>query len=57
MAAKTSTPAIDKAWTQYEKIRRLADNPGTKPEQRVALGKAIIILINAILNEETSYVV
>lgn len=57
MASKTATPAIDKAWTQYEKIKRLADNPGTKPEQRVALGRAIIVLINAILQEESSYVI
>jgi len=57
MAAKTATPAIDTAWTRYDKIKALALNGAvTKPEQRTAIAKAICVLTTAIICEETAYV-
>ena len=57
MAAKTATPAIDMAWSRYEKIKALALNGAvTKPEQRTAVAKAICVLATAIVCEESAYV-
>ena len=57
MAAKTATPAIDAAWTKYEKVKNLALGSRIAPEQRVALKTALVILITAIFLEESAYVV
>jgi len=57
MAARTSTPQIDAAWTKYEKCKALGLGSRVKPEARVALKTALVLLISAIFQEETSYVV
>jgi hypothetical protein len=57
MAAKTSTPAIDSAWSKYEKVKALAIGNRIVPEQRVALKTALVILVTAIFSEESAYVV
>lgn len=57
MAAKTATPAIDAAWTKYEKVKSLALGSRIVPEQRVALKTALVILVTAIFLEESAYVV
>lgn len=57
MAAKTVTPTIDQAWAKYEKVKALAVGRGTTtPEQRLALKTALVVLINCLFTEESSYV-
>ncbi len=57
MAAKTASPAIDSAWTKYEKVKALGIGNRIAPEQRVALGTALCILVKALFSEESAYVV
>lgn len=56
MAARSTTPAIDAAWTKYEKVKALAVGSRVKPEQRVALKTALVLLVTTIFDEESSYV-
>ena len=57
MASKTASPAIDSAWSKYEKVKALGIGNKIAPEQRVALKTALVILVTAIFSEESSYVV
>lgn len=57
MAAKNATPALDAAWNKYEKVKALAFGSRVKPEQRVALKTALVLLVTAIFSEESAYVV
>ncbi len=57
MAAKTASPAIDSAWTRYEKIKALGIGNRIAPEQRVALCTALVVLVKALFAEESAYVV
>lgn len=61
MAAKDCTPAIDKAWAKYEKIKEHATRTRSSleetREQRAALIAALKLLITVIFEEENSYVI
>jgi hypothetical protein len=56
MAAKTASPDIDRSWSKYEKVKALAFGSRVVPEQRTALKMALIVLITAIFQEESAYV-